>query len=154
MNQQTLVNPGWAALTTWCIVNLVNLLQSAGFLSRVITKSMAINHWLGYVIIALAVPAGVAIVAFTRARADWRQWIGLAVFLAFVLLSVAVEDIWQIEFRDPKRYEILVPYLVLFFGSILLMGLPMFRIDLKRWLFTVVTTILLLSSMLMFLSDN
>jgi hypothetical protein len=40
-----------------------------------------------------------------------------------------------------------VPYLVLFFGAILLMGLPMFRMDLRLWLVTVATTILLLGSM-------
>ena len=48
MNEQILVNPRWAVLVTWGIVNVVNLLQSAGFLSRVNTKSMEINHWLGY----------------------------------------------------------------------------------------------------------
>jgi hypothetical protein len=45
------------------------------------------------------------------------------------------------------RYNVLVPYLVLFFGSILLMGLPMFRINRRLWLVTVVSTILLLGSM-------
>ena len=147
MNEQMLVNPWWAALTTWGVVNLVNLLQSAGFLSRVITKSMAINHMLGYGFMILAIPAVVALVAFIRAGASWKQWIGLAIFLAFLALMIAVEYIWLVEFRSPPRYEILVPYLVLFFGSVLLMGLPMFRMDRRLWLVTVVTTVLLLSSM-------
>ena len=148
MSEQILVNPWWAALTTWGVVNLVNLLQSAGFLSRVITKSMAINHMLGYGFMILAIPAVVALVAFVRVRADWSQWIGLAVFLAFLALMIAVEYIWPVEFRSPARYEILVPYLVLFFGSILLMGLPMFRMDRRLWLVTVSTSVLLLGSML------
>jgi len=148
MKGQLPVNPWWAALTTWGIVNLVNLLQSAGFLSRVLTKSMEINHFLGYVIIALAIPAGLALVAFIRTGAVWQQWIGLVVFLAFIALSIVVEDVLQIEFRSAPRYEILVPYLMLFFGSILLMGLPMFRMDRRLWFVTVVTTVLLLSSMM------
>jgi hypothetical protein len=45
------------------------------------------------------------------------------------------------------RYSILVPYLLLFFGAILLMGLPMFRMDRRLWLVTVATTILLLGAM-------
>jgi hypothetical protein len=45
------------------------------------------------------------------------------------------------------RPEILVPFLLLFFGSILLMGLPMYRLDRRLWLVTVVTKILLLASM-------
>ncbi len=45
------------------------------------------------------------------------------------------------------RYDVLVPYLVLFFGAILLMGLPMFRLNRTLWLITVATTVLLLCSM-------
>ena len=148
MNEQMLVNPWWAALTTWGVVNLVNLLQSAGYFSRIFTKNLSINHSLGYGIMALAIPAVIALVAFLRARVSWQQWIGLAVFLAFLVLMIAVEYVWPVEFRSPARYGILVPYLVLFFGSILLMGLPMFRMDRHLWLVTVATTVLLLIAMM------
>jgi hypothetical protein len=147
MQAQTRVDPWWAALTVWGVVNAVNLLQAAGFLSRVPTRSRAINHLLGYVIVALAVPATIALVAFWRARASWLQWVGPTAYLIFVVFMVAVEYVWPVEFRSPMRYGILVPYLLLFFGSILLMGLPMFRMDRKLWLVTVVTTVLLLASM-------
>jgi len=147
MQTQTSVDPWWAALTVWGVVNGVNVLQAAGFLSRVRTGSMAINHLLGYVIVALAVPAAVALVAFGRAGAGWQHWVGPAVFLAFVALQVLVEYVWAVEFRSPMRYGILVPYLLLFFGSILLMGLPMFRMDWRLWLVTVVTAVVLLASM-------
>jgi hypothetical protein len=147
MQAQQRVNPWWAALTVWGVVNAVNVLQSAGFLSRVYTGSREINHLLGLVIIALAVPAAIALVAFVRARAGWRQWIGPAVYLAFVALEVAVDYIWVVEFRSPRRYDLLVPYLSLFFGAILWMGLPMFRLNRRLWLVTVGTTVLLLGSM-------
>ena len=45
------------------------------------------------------------------------------------------------------RAAILVPYLLSFFGAILLMGLPMFRLDRRLWLVTVATTVLLLGAM-------
>jgi hypothetical protein len=144
---ETHVDPWWAALTVWGVVNAVNVLQAAGFLSRVRTGSRAINHLLGYVIVALALPAALALVAFVRAGAGWRQWVGPAVYLAFVVFMVAVEYVWPVEFRSPVHYGILLPYLLLFFGAILLMGLPMFRMDRKLWLVTVATTVLLLGSM-------
>jgi len=147
MNDQTLVYPWWAVITTWGVVNLVNLLQSAGFFSRVLTGKMEINRVLGYAIMVLAIPASIALVGFIRAQADWRQWVGLAVFIVFLLLMISVEYLWQIEFRSPVNHKILVPYLVLFFGSILLMGLRMFRMDRRLWLVTVATTVLLLTSM-------
>ena len=71
----------------------------------------------------------------------------LVVFLAFVALMVVVDYVWPVEFRSPMRYDILVPYLLFFFGAILLMGLPMFRMDRRLWLVTVATTVLLLGAM-------
>ncbi|MFN2234409.1 MAG: hypothetical protein ACK2U1_09280 [Anaerolineales bacterium] len=147
MKAQMHVDPWWAALTVWGVVNMVNLLQAAGFLSRVVTGNREINHLFGYGIVALGVPAILALVAFIRAQAGLRQWIGPALFLVFLPFMIFVEYIWQVEFRSPMRYDVLVPYLVLFFGSILLMGLPMFRMNRRLWLVTVATTILLLGSM-------
>jgi len=147
MQPQIGVNPWWAALTVWGVVNAVNILQAAGFLSRVSTGSLAVNHVLGRIIMALAIPAMVAMIAFVRAGAGWRHWVGPAVFLAFVAFMISVEYVWLVEFRSPRLYSILVPYLVLFFGSILLMGLPMFRMNRPLWLVTVATTVLLLGSM-------
>ena len=147
MQTSTAQGPWWAAVTVWAVVNAVNCLQSAGFISRVLTGGMAINHALGYVMAALAIPAAIGMVAFIRAQSGVLQWIGPAVYLAFIVLMIIVEDVLHIEFRAPARYGILVPYLLLFFGAILLMGLPMFRVNRGLWLVTVVTTVLLLGSM-------
>ena len=152
--QSIVVGPWWAALTVWGVVNAVNVLQAAGFLSRVPTGSMAVNHLLGRVMIGLAIPAMVALIAFVRAGAGVRHWIGPGVYLAFVAMMIAVEYVWPVEFRSPMRYDILVPYLVLFFGAILLMGLPMFRMNRPLWLVTVGTTVVLLGSMVFAMSKG
>lgn len=147
MQDQTSVEPWWAALSVWAVVNAVNVLQGVGFLSRIATGSREINHILGYVIVALAFPATLALVALGRARASWLHWVGPAAYLVFIAYMVAVEYVWPVEFRSPVRLDILVPYLVLFFGSIFLMGLPMFRLNRALWLVTVATTLFLLGSM-------
>lgn len=138
----------WAVLTVWGVVNALNILQAIGFLSRVRTGNMAANHAIGYAIIALALPAAMAFTAFIRERTGWFHAIGPGVFLVFVTLMVAVDYVWPIEFRSPVRSGILIPYLLLFFGAILLMGLPMYRIDRSLWLVTVATTAALLGSMM------
>lgn len=135
-------------LAVWVIVNAVNLLQAAGFLSRVYNGSRSINHLLGYVMIALAVPAAVAMVALWRGGASPLYWLGPLVYLVFIIFMIVVDYAWPVEFRDPVRYSILVPYLLLFFGSILLMGLPMYTLERRLWLVTVATTIILLGSMI------
>lgn len=147
MQDKTGVDPWWAALTVWYVVNAVNVLQAAGFLSRVRTGSMVVNHTLGYLIILLAIPSILALIGFAHAGADRLHWVGPVVFLTFIVLMAVVDYARPVEFRNPMRYDILVPYLVLFFGAILLMGLPMFRLNRQLWLVTVVTTVLLLGSM-------
>ena len=147
MESQASVDPYWAAITVWVVVNAVNLLQAAGFISRVYTGNQRINHILGYVMIALAIPAAVALVAFLRSGASWLFWLGPAVYIAFIVVEIVVDYALPVEFRSPRRPEILVPYLLLFFGAILLMGLQMFNLNRGLWLVTVVTTILLLASM-------
>lgn len=141
------LGPWWASLTVWGVVNAVNVLQTAGFVSRIWTRSLATNHAMGYAIMALAFPAAAAGVAFARAKASWIAWAGPVTFLAFVALMAVVDYIAPIEFRSPARPILLIPYLALFFGSVLLMGLPMFRLDRRLWLITVVTALCLLGSM-------
>jgi len=141
------VHPWWAALTIWGVVNAVNLLQAAGFFSRVITGSMRVNEILGRIIIALAIPTMAALFTFVRAGTGWLHRIGPIGFLAFVAFMTTVEYAWPVEFRSPRRASILVPYLLLFFGAIFLMGFPMFRMNRGLLLVTVATTALLLGSM-------
>jgi len=65
--------PWWAALTIWGVLNVLNLLQTAGFLSRMHSGSMAVNHVLGYGVILLAIPSTWGLVASVRAGAGWLQ---------------------------------------------------------------------------------
>lgn len=136
--------PWWAALTAWVVVNTVNIAQAVGFASRR-SHGMAVNHVLGLVIAALAVPATIALVGFADAGNPW--WIGPAVFDAFVVLMLVVDYLRPVEWRRPARPAILIPYLLLFFGSILLMGIPMYAINRGLWLVTVGTTAILLGTM-------
>jgi hypothetical protein len=124
--------------------DLVNLLQSAGFASRR-RHGMVVNHLLGVVVAVLAKSATVALVGYSRAGSPW--WLGPAVFDIFVLLMLAVDYVWSVEFRHPAKPTILVPYLLLFFGSILLMGASMFELNRGLWLVTVATCVTLLDSM-------
>lgn len=134
-----------AAVTVWLVVNAVNLLQSVGFATRPVAPE--VNQLLGLVMAVLAIPATWALLVFRRRRAGWLFLLGPLAFDAFVVLMIAVDYVANVEWRDPAVPTIEIPYLLLFFGSIVLMGLPMYRIDRRRWLVTVVTSVILLGSM-------
>lgn len=135
-----------AAIVVWLVVNAVCILQAIGFATRPFAPE--VNPVLGLVIAALGVPAAWALVVFMRTGAGWRHVVGPLAFLAFVVLMLAVDHVADVEWRDPVVPAILVPYVTLFFASIVLMGAPMFRIDRRRWLVTVATATLLIASML------
>ncbi len=136
--------PWWAEFVTWVVVNMVNVAQAIGFASRR-RHGMGVNRAIGWLIAALAVPATVALWGLAAAGNPW--WIGPAVFDVFVMLMLVVDYIRPVEWRHPPRYAILVPYLALFFGAILLMGIPMYALNRGLWLVTVATTVALLSTM-------
>jgi len=135
-----------AATVVWIVVNAVNLLQAAGFATRPVAPE--VNPALGLVIALLALPATWALVVLVRVRAGWLACVGPVAFDGFVIVLLGVDHLFRVEWRSPLVPAIAVPYLGLFFGSIFLMGLPMLRIDPRRWLVTVGTTVLLLVSML------
>lgn len=136
--------PWWAELTTWVVVNIVNLSQAVGFLSRR-RHGMAVNKVAGLVIAALAIPATAALWAMARVGNPW--WIGPATFDVFVVFMLVVDYLRPIQWRHPRRLPIFIAYLLLFFGSILLMGIPMYALDRGLWLVTVGTTCALLIAM-------
>lgn len=137
--------PRWAVLTVWGVVNAVNVLQTVGFATRGVAPE--VNAVAGLIMAVLAAPATVALVGFVRARSGWRLVVGPVAYDLFIILMLVVEDWLAVEFRTPPRPEILIPYLLLFFGSIVLMGAPMLRIDRRLWAVTAATSLLLLGSM-------
>jgi len=59
-------------------------------------------------------------------------------------MSLVVDYVRPVEFRRPRRARILAPYLLLFFGSILLMGLSVYPVSKPLWVATAVTAAALL----------
>lgn len=133
-------------------MNAVNLLQSVGFATRPVDPQ--VNRVLGLAIMALAAPASAALLGYVRARAHWRFLIGPIVFDAFVLFAVIVDYVLGVEFRSPRQPSVLIPYLVLFFGAIVLMGMPMYRVDRRLWAVTAATSAALVVSMLYAMSQG
>jgi hypothetical protein len=135
-----------AATVVWLVVNAVNLLQALGFATRPFAPWA--NPALGVVIALLAVPATYALFVFVRSGSGRLALAGPLMFDVFVVFMLGVDYVARLEWRDPVVAVVEIPYLALFFGSILLMGLPMYRRDRGLWRVTAATTALLLVAML------
>jgi hypothetical protein len=107
-----------ATSVVWLVVNAVNVLQAIGFATRPFAPG--VNPVIGLVIATLAIPATWALQVFVRTHAGWSFIAGPILFDAFVVLMQFVDHALDIEWWDPVLPAIQVPYLRLFFGSILL----------------------------------
>jgi len=134
-----------ASLVVWAVVNAVCGLQAIAFATRPATPR--VQRILGLVIAALAVPATWAFVVFVGEGAGRLSLAGPLCFDAFVCLMLVVDYAPGVEWRRPPRRPIQVPYLTLFFGSIVLMGLPMFDQSRALWLVTAACAAALLVAM-------
>jgi hypothetical protein len=111
------------------VVTVVCIAQSIGFFSR--PHNPAWNRGLGVLILCMAVPAAAA--AVLTARSGGRWWLAPASFVAFAAFALIVDYIMGVPFRQPPQPAVLVPYLMLFYGSILAMGLYLLPVSRVLW---------------------
>lgn len=101
------------------IINIFNLSVFALFLSRV--KKPEVSSKIGIFTIILGIPTLIiAIINFILLR-EWWYWIFPLLFVVFLLFTFIVDYIKKVEFRNPRKLSILIPFLILFYVSIILM---------------------------------
>jgi len=106
-------------LMEFIIINTFNLSVFALFLSRV--KKPEISKKIGIFSLLLGIPTlTIAIINLILQR-DWWYWIFPLLLVGFILFTLIVDYIKKIEFRNPRKKSILIPFLLLFYVSIILM---------------------------------
>lgn len=124
---------GLADVLVFAVVNVVCIAQAIGFFSRPHNPDW--NRGLGVLILTMAVPAtAAAVLAIAEGRGWW--WLAPASFVVFAVFELVVDYVAGIQFRQPREPLILAPYLTLFYGSILAMGLWLFPVSRVLWAIT------------------
>lgn len=106
-------------LIEFFIINLFNLSVFALFLSRV--RKPELSKKIGIFSIVLGIPSLMVAIINAYLQREWWYWIFPLLFVGFLLFTLVVDYIIKIEFRNPKKLSILVPFLILFYVSIILM---------------------------------
>ncbi len=106
-------------LMEFFIINIFNLSVFALFLSRV--KKPGVSRKIGFFSLLLGIPTlTIAIINLILQR-EWWYWFFPLLLVGFILFSLVVDYIKKIEFRNPRKKSILIPFLILFYMSIILM---------------------------------
>lgn len=106
-------------LMEFIIINIFNLSVFALFLSRV--KKPGVSKKIGIFSSSLGIPTlTIAIINLILQR-EWWYWFFPLLLVGFILFCLIVDYIKKIEFRNPRKKSILIPFLILFYVSIILM---------------------------------
>ena len=90
-----------------------NVLTILVFASRPRHPTLAKAFGLGF--IAIAVPAAAIIAIYVGEGRPWGYCVPPVLFICFAILVLLLDHILHIEFRSPPRYNILGPFLLLYY---------------------------------------
>ena len=106
-------------LSIFIIINIAHVAIFAMFVLRVKKKEWAGPA--GTLTISMGIPTGIIAVINLLNGRDWWLWVYPFLFVVFCLFTYIVDYALKIEFRKPRNLKILVPFLLIFYISIILM---------------------------------
>jgi hypothetical protein len=100
-------------------INVFNLAVFALFVSRV--KKPESSKKIGVFSLLLGIPTLIIAIFNMILFREWWYWLFPMLLLGFMIFSLIVDYIKKIEFRNPRKLSILIPFLIIFYISIILM---------------------------------
>jgi MFS superfamily sulfate permease-like transporter len=100
-------------------INVFNLAVFALFVSRV--KKPEISKKIGASSLLLGIPTLIIAILNMILFREWWYWVFPMLLLGFIIFSLIVDYIKKVEFRNPRKLSILIPFLLIFYISIILM---------------------------------
>jgi hypothetical protein len=91
-----------------------------------------IAHY-GWITYALSIPAVVVSIILLLGGQAWPMWLGGFIYLIWAIFGFTVEFVRGIEWRNPIRWTILVPYLVLYLATVMFYWWPVGLISRPLW---------------------
>lgn len=87
----------------------------------------------GWLVYLLGVPAAALSMAQFVSGEPWYLWLGGLLWAIFGAFGFVVEYVLQIEWRNPIRLGIFLPYIALYLGAICFYWWPLGTIDSALW---------------------
>lgn len=121
----------------FALANAVNLVVAAMFIARLWRPAAADRF--GAWSIALGIPAAALSAMGIVNNEPPLAWVVATGWALFALLAWLVDHIVRLEFRQPRRLGILIPFLVLFYVPLLGMAILQLANGVVPWAITSVT---------------
>ncbi len=115
----------------FALATSVNLVSAAMFWARVRRPRWATP--LGVVAILLGIPALVLAVAGAMSGISWTRWLFPLLYAVFAAVTLLLDFILKVEFRQPRQPQILVPYLILYYFPLVAMWGMLWDLGFAYW---------------------
>ena len=119
------------------VANAVNLLSAAMFITRVRLPER--TGLFGNLALLMGLPAAILAVLGMANQVGLMTWLMPLLYAGFSVFGLLVDVILKIEFRQPRRPAILVPFLLLFFISLIGMWGMLWNLGVLPWAITGLT---------------
>lgn len=118
-------------LGVFALATSANLVSATMFWARVRRPAWA--RPLGVAAIALGVPALALAVAGATSGISWTRWLFPLLYTVFAAVTLLLDFILKVEFRQPRRPRILVPFLILYYFPLVAMWGMLWDLGLGYW---------------------
>ena len=121
--------------------NLDVLFVSWAFLFQIILiVHFALRKWrfeiamrYGIIVYALSIPAIAISIILLLGGKTWSLWLGGFIYLVWAVYGYWVEYVKKIQWRDPIRWQVLVPYIFLYLATVMFYWWPLGLISRPLW---------------------
>jgi len=87
----------------------------------------------GWIVYALCIPAVLVSIILMRGGKDWTIWLGGFLFLIYALFGFYIDFVAQIQFRNPLRLSIIIPYVLLYLATVMFYWWPLWPLSRLLW---------------------
>lgn len=87
----------------------------------------------GWIVYALSLPAAAVSVILLLGGKAWSFWLGGFLYLVWAVFGYVVEFVRRIEWRNSRRWSILIPYLLLYLSTVMFYWWPLGLLSRPLW---------------------
>jgi hypothetical protein len=87
----------------------------------------------GWIVYALGIPAAVISVMLIRGEKGLSFWLGGFLFLAFAAYGYWIDYVAKIQFRNPLRMSVVIPYALLYLSTVMFYWWPVGQLSRPLW---------------------
>jgi hypothetical protein len=94
----------------------------------------AIQQKYGWIVYAAGLIAFLLGILFWVNKQAWYFWLAFALFTTWALFGYIIDILRPVNWREPIRWQIFIPYVILYISAQFAFWIPLWFIGLKYWI--------------------